>query len=295
MGLPKVGNYNDNLVITLEAGYVYYFTRRIELPQTLAQSMGLLPISGSIYEHSITIKVNDPVYLDADLYIPISRPQAIIGVYDTAYVPLTPISTLPSIGGISVPYLIPGLLKPRRSMDVVMGIDVQTSTGYEVVNNGITYTLENGFVFDEINSKISVFDGNYNNLINKPIYGSMPDINTDQIVQTVTATKKFIVSNTYDNKLTINGDLTIMPLDYFERLLNVVISTPTSSGIIGNDRYLTFTSTSTNYTFTTTEQLNVDILIVAGGGGGREGGGGAGGLIYVSNQTINTQVIIILV
>jgi hypothetical protein len=80
-----------------------------------------------------------------------------------------------------------------------------------------------------------------------------------------------------------------MSLDYFTRLLNVVISTPTTCGIIGNDRYLTFTSTSTNYTFTTTEQLNVDILIVTGGrGGGREGGGGTGGLIYVSNQTINT-------
>jgi hypothetical protein len=172
--------------------------------------MGLAPIRGAIYEHPITIKVNDPVYLDADSYIPISRPQAIIGVYNTVYVPLTP---TPYGGGISVPYSIPSILKPRRSMEVVMGIDVQTTTGYEVVNNGITYTLENGFVFDEINSKISVFDGNYNNLINKPIYGSMPDINTDQIVQNVTATKKFIVNNTYDNNLSVNGDLTIMPLD----------------------------------------------------------------------------------
>jgi hypothetical protein len=85
-----VGNYNDNLVITLEAGYVYYFTRRIYIPD----SMGLAPIRGAIYEHPITIKVNDPVFLDADSYIPISRPQAIIGAYDAAYVPLTP--TLPT-------------------------------------------------------------------------------------------------------------------------------------------------------------------------------------------------------
>jgi hypothetical protein len=49
-----------------------------------------------------------------------------------------------------------------------MGIDVQTPLGYEVVNNGITYTLGDGFIFDEINSSISVSDGDYNKLTNVP-------------------------------------------------------------------------------------------------------------------------------
>ncbi len=288
----RVGNYNDNLVITLEAGYVYYFTRLINLPFSESQSRGYFPKWGGIYEYPITIKVNDPVYLDAESYIPISRPQAILGVYDSAYVPLTPtLPTLPSIGGISVPgpYLIPGLLKPRRSMEVVMGIDVQTSTGYEVVNNGITYTLENGFVFDEINSTISVFDGNYNNLINKPILGTIPDINTDHIVQNLTTTNKFIVNNTYNNNLSVDRNLTIMA-DY-----NAISTySATSSGIIENDRYLTFNYTrdtlansgQTQYTFTTTQTIVCDILIVAGGGGGSLGGGGAGTCIVAINQTL---------
>ena len=48
-----------------------------------------------------------------------------------------------------------------------------------------------------------------------------------------------------------------------------------------------------NYTFTTTEALVADILIVGGGGSGGGnggGGGGAGGYVYLTNQTLNTGI-----
>ena len=48
-----VGNYNDNLVITLETGYIYYFSRTIFLPPNLSQSTGIFPISGSINDNPI--------------------------------------------------------------------------------------------------------------------------------------------------------------------------------------------------------------------------------------------------
>ena len=46
--------------------------------------------------------------------------------------------------------------------------------------------------------------------------------------------------------------------------------------------YYDFTST-TAYTFTTTQNLTCDILIIGGGssGGGRVGGGGGAGALYI--------------
>ncbi len=78
------------------------------------------------------------------------------------------------------------------------------------MNDPTPYELSTGFHYDDINSKITVFDGDYNNLINKPILGTIPDINTDHVVQNITATNKFVVSNTYNNNLTVNGNLTII-------------------------------------------------------------------------------------
>ena len=72
------------------------------------------------------------------------------------------------------------------------------------------------------------------------------------------------------------------------------------------DRCILFTYTGdsvgltgqTQYTFTTTETLNCDILVVGGGGGGGNncaGGGGAGACIVAINQTINAGNYTILV
>jgi hypothetical protein len=47
----------------------------------------------------------------------------------------------------------------------------------------------------------------------------------------------------------------------------------------------------TLYTFTTTETLNADILVVGGGGGGgaRGGGGGGGGILFGANIVLNSN------
>ena len=73
------------------------------------------------------------------------------------------------------------------------------------------------------------------------------------------------------------------------------IITETISGIVGTtDRYTIFpytgTGTTKDYSFTTTESLSCDILVVGGGGGGAKtdgGGGGAGGLLYIQNTSLN--------
>jgi hypothetical protein len=69
----------------------------------------------------------------------------------------------------------------------------------------------------------------------------------------------------------------------------------TISGIVGTaDRYTIFpytgTGTTKDYSFTTTESLSCDILVIGGGGGGAKtdgGGGGAGGLLYIQNTSLN--------
>jgi hypothetical protein len=88
---------------------------------------------------------------------------------------------------------------------------------------------------------------------------------------------------------------------FIKSLPNIITSSPaaTTNGIVETDRYMSFTYTTDNvsglvgqtqYTFTTTETFECDILIVGGGGSGGSsdgGGGGAGGLIYLSKQIIN--------
>jgi hypothetical protein len=71
----------------------------------------------------------------------------------------------------------------------------------------------------------------------------------------------------------------------------IVVAGAISSNIGINERYIMFpysgTATSNSFTFTTTQNLICDILLVGGGGGGGYsyigGGGGAGGYVYTSN------------
>ena len=83
----------------------------------------------------------------------------------------------------------------------------------------------------------------------------------------------------------------------------ISVSGATSATLSSTDRYISFPYTSdstgltgqTQYTFTTTENLICDILIVGGGGGGGQGaggGGGAGGLIYLANQNISAGTFV---
>jgi hypothetical protein len=107
----------------------------------------------------------------------------------------------------------------------------------------------------------------------------------------------------YDNtisetKLTIQNNYTVSGFP-----TEIVIPNTTPGTIGTTDRYLMFTYTTdsvgltgqTQYTFTSTEALICDILIIGGGGGGgngdgtsnEPGGGGAGGVVYMINKTFN--------
>ena len=95
----------------------------------------------------------------------------------------------------------------------------------------------------------------------------------------------------------------IAPLHIYNNAITATLPTEivvaeATSGTIGTDRFISFPYTSdsagltgqTQYTFTTTEALNCDILIVGGGGAGGQwmgGGGGAGGVVYAINQTLS--------
>ena len=77
--------------------------------------------------------------------------------------------------------------------------------------------------------------------------------------------------------------------------IDIVVAGTTSGTIAGTtDRYISFpysgSGTTMDYTFTTTEALNCDILIVGGGGAGgfdRGAGGGAGACIIAVSQSLN--------
>ena len=74
-------------------------------------------------------------------------------------------------------------------------------------------------------------------------------------------------------------------------MIEELISSPVAnvSGTITNsiDKFMIFTTTETNYTFTIPSGGVVcDILMIGGGGGGSLGGGGAGACIVAINQTL---------
>ena len=88
-----------------------------------------------------------------------------------------------------------------------------------------------------------------------------------------------------DTKLTIQNKTTAA---------EIIVAETTSTTIGASDRIIMFpysgTGTTKDYTFTLTEALICDILIVGGGGGGgggHGGGGGAGQLVLVHQATLN--------
>ena len=89
----------------------------------------------------------------------------------------------------------------------------------------------------------------------------------------------------------------IAPLHIYNNTITAVLPTEivvagaTSATISGTtDRVISFpysgSASTKDYTFTTTENLICDILIVGGGGGGGDGGGGGGGYVSVTNLNI---------
>ena len=77
-----------------------------------------------------------------------------------------------------------------------------------------------------------------------------------------------------------------------------IVVVGTTSTTIGNERCLVFpysgSGTTKDYTFTTTQNLICDVLVVGGGGGGgndRGGGGGGGGLVFKTGIALNATSI----
>jgi len=109
-----------------------------------------------------------------------------------------------------------------------------------------------------------------------------------------------IVIIRYRKFTTQSASLELITLNQTTQIPNEIVVTGTTSSIIGTlDRCITFLYTTdtiagsgqTQYTFTTTEELNCDILVVAGGGGGGGsigGGGGAGAVVYIKNAILRS-------
>ena len=114
------------------------------------------------------------------------------------------------------------------------------------------------------------------------------------------------ITNIYYNTSNV-GIGTLDPVAPLHIYNNTITPLPTAISVIGatsgtigtTERVISFPYTSdsvgltgqTQYTFTTTENLICDILIVGGGGSGgtgHGGGGGAGALIYLTNQNLSS-------
>jgi hypothetical protein len=121
--------YNDTLVLTLESGYDYWVTRYYVRPDN----------TGLIWaENPIQILVNNPVIGDAQSYIP-------------------PAITPPSVA-------VPN----RKSIPLSRGVNINTAGTITTTTASLDYELSTGFKYDDITNTIGVFDGDYNNLTNKP-------------------------------------------------------------------------------------------------------------------------------
>jgi hypothetical protein len=99
-------------------------------------------------------------------------------------------------------------------------------------------------------------------------------------------------TNTSNTKLTIqNNSISSTSVSSGSLPTEIIVAGAISSNIGINERYIMFpysgSGTSNSFTFTTTQNLICDILLVGGGGGGGYsyigGGGGAGGYVYTSN------------
>ena len=95
-----------------------------------------------------------------------------------------------------------------------------------------------------------------------------------------------ITSNT---TLTIGNSLVSLPNEIVVSPMSAeIVVAGTTFGTIGTtDRYISFpysgSATTKDYTFTTTENLICDILVVGGGGCGGRSGGGGGTVLYTQN------------
>jgi hypothetical protein len=104
-----------------------------------------------IYDDPLVIYVNDPIIDPLTSYVPTS------GNRDTPIIP--PVDTR------------------KRRMTITETVGSYTVTTTTPSTKLDDYELTTGFNYDETNLTISVFDGDYNNLTNKPSLITTTDIN----------------------------------------------------------------------------------------------------------------------
>jgi len=172
----------------------------------------------------------------------------------------------------------------------------------DIINDTSNYVLTtSNLLIPRIITEIG-YGSNYLNRINSEIITLFN--NTSNYAKSTTSN---IVVNPISNSQWTNSSSGI----YYaptavQSLPNIITSSPiaTINGIVGTDRYMSFTYTTDNvsglvgqtqYTFTTTETLICDILIVGGGGGGSGAGGGGGGYLYNSNILLTTNIYTVIV
>ena len=98
-------------------------------------------------------------------------------------------------------------------------------------------------------------------------------------INTIQTSSVELIRNTVPSSEILVQGATSTTIGQFDRLISFPY-TSDSTGLVGQ----------TQYTFTTTENLICDILVIGGGGGGGRrhgGGGGAGTLIYQKNVIVN--------
>ena len=143
-----------------------------------------------------------------------------------------------------------------------------------------------GTVYHASRSLDVVGDANVSGVLS--VAGSLSVTSNAVLTNSITSNTSFTIHNGLLPPLP--NEIAVVPL------ASEIVVAGTTSGIIGTtDRYISFpysgTGATKDYTFTATENLICDILIVGGGGGGgydRAGGGGAGGLLLYTNTSINT-------
>ena len=146
-----------------------------------------------------------------------------------------------------------------------------------------------GTVYHASRSLDVVGDANVSGVLS--VAGSLSVTSNAIITNSITSNTSFTIHNGLLPPLP--NEITVVPLAKeisAVPLANEIVVAGTTSGIIGADRYIIFTSGSSAFNVPT-GGINCDIFMIGGGGGGGNdcgGGGGAGASIIAINQFIST-------